>query len=77
MPTKELERGKLMTTQVNCAVDCINGCILGDRCPNKEYAEEASQFIEETSLDKMIEIAEIAKMKKLTEPPQWIIPEDI
>jgi hypothetical protein len=77
MPTKELERGKLMTTQVNCAVDCINGCILGDRCPNKEYAEEASQFIEETSLDKMIEIAEIARMKKLTEPPQWIIPEDI
>lgn len=66
-----------MTTEVNCAVDCVNGCILGDRCPNKEYAEEASQFIEETSLDKMIEMAEIARMKKLTQPPQWIIPEDI
>lgn len=66
-----------MTSEVNCAVDCVNGCILGDRCPNKGYAEEASQFIEETSLDKMLEIAEIARMKKLTEPPQWIIPEDI
>ncbi len=66
-----------MTIEVNCAVDCVNGCVLGNRCPNKKYAKEASQFIEETSLDKMIEMAEIARMKKLTEPPQWIIPEDI
>lgn len=66
-----------MTTEVNCAVDCVNGCILGDRCPHKEYVEETAKFIEETSLDKMIEMAEIARMKKSTEPPQWIIPEDI
>ncbi|GAB4227876.1 MAG: hypothetical protein Kow0049_08430 [Stanieria sp.] len=66
-----------METKVNCAVDCINGCILGDRCPNQEYREEASKFIQETSLDQMLEIAEIARMKKLTAPPQWVIPEEI
>ena len=62
---------------VNCAVDCANGCILGDRCPNKEYQQEASKFIEDTSLDKMLEMAEIARMKKLSEPPKWVIPDDI
>jgi hypothetical protein len=66
-----------METKVNCAVDCINGCILGDRCPNQEYREEASKFIQETSLDQMLEIAEIARMKKLTAPPQWVIPDEI
>lgn len=66
-----------METKVNCAVDCIDGCILGDRCPKQEYREEASKFIEDTSLDKMLEIAEIARMKKLTAPPQWVIPDDI
>ena len=38
-----------MTQNVNCEVDCVNGCVLGDECPNKEYQEEASQFINETS----------------------------
>jgi hypothetical protein len=60
---------------VNCAQDCINGCILGERCPNKEYAAEASKFLQETSLDKMHEIAEEARRKKLTEPPKWVIPD--
>ena len=62
---------------VNCAVDCANGCVLGDRCPNKEYQQEASKFINDTSLDKMLEMAEIARMKKLSEPPKWVIPDDI
>ncbi|MDJ0713352.1 MAG: hypothetical protein QNJ54_03910 [Prochloraceae cyanobacterium] len=66
-----------MENTVNCKVDCVDGCVLDDRCPHKEYAAEASKFIEDTSLDKMIEIAEIARMKKLTEPPKWVIPEDI
>jgi hypothetical protein len=66
-----------MTRTVNCQVECLNGCILGDECPNQGYAKEASNFIENTSLDKMLEIAEIARMKKLTEPPKWIIPDDI
>ncbi|MGQ4646397.1 hypothetical protein [Lyngbya aestuarii] len=64
-----------METNVNCAEACVNGCILGDKCPHKEYAAEASNFIGETSLDKMLEIAERARMKKLTEPPKWIIPD--
>jgi hypothetical protein len=61
---------------VNCEKDCINGCVLGDKCPKKEYAAEASKFIQDTSLDKMLEIAEAARLKKLTEPPKWIIPDD-
>ncbi len=63
--------------QVNCAVDCVKGCILGDRCPNTEYKKEASNFIKETSLDKMLEMAEIARMKKISEPPKWVMPDDI
>ncbi|MGF1542219.1 MAG: hypothetical protein ACFCU5_17545 [Pleurocapsa sp.] len=62
---------------VNCAVECVDGCILGDRCPNKEYQQEASEFINNTSLDKMLEMAEIARMKKLSEPPKWVIPDEI
>lgn len=64
-----------MTETINCAVACVNGCVLGDQCPNREYAEQTSQFIEETSLDKIIEIAEEAIRKKRTQPPKWIIPD--
>ena len=42
-----------------------------------EHLEKTSKFINETSLDEMIEIAEIARRKKLTEPPKWIIPDEI
>jgi hypothetical protein len=65
-----------MTREVNCKVECVNGCVLGDQCPNREYAENTTEFINNTSLDKMIEMAEIAKRKKLTEPPKWVIPDD-
>jgi hypothetical protein len=64
-----------LETTVNCAEDCINGCILGEKCPNKAYVTEASKFISETSLDKMHEIAEEARRKKLMQPPQWVIPD--
>lgn len=64
-----------MESTVNCAEACVNGCILGDKCPNKEYVAEASKFLKETSLDKMHEIAEEARRKKLMQPPQWIIPD--
>jgi hypothetical protein len=63
-------------TQVNCAVECVDGCKLGDRCPNLEYQEQASKFIQETSLDQMLAIAEEALRKKLAEPPKWILPEE-
>ncbi|HEY9726346.1 MAG TPA: hypothetical protein V6D50_07825 [Chroococcales cyanobacterium] len=64
-----------MESTVNCAEACVDGCILGDKCPNQEFVSEASNFINETSLDKMLEIAEAARIKKLTQPPQWVIPD--
>ncbi|WP_017314721.1 hypothetical protein [Mastigocladopsis repens] len=42
----------------------------------KSHVEEASKFIQETSLEKMHEIAEAARLKKLMEPPKWVFPED-
>ncbi len=64
-----------MENTVNCSEKCVNGCVLGDRCPNKEYAKEISKFIDNTSLDKMLEMAEEAVMKKRTAPPKWVIPD--
>jgi len=65
-----------MSKTVNCQVECLNGCILGEECPNQEFVAETSKFLENTSLDKMLEIAEIARLKKISEPPKWIIPDD-
>ncbi|MGB7440330.1 MAG: hypothetical protein WA919_04625 [Coleofasciculaceae cyanobacterium] len=64
-----------METTVNCAEACVNGCVLGDKCPHRQYASQASKFIQETNLDTMHEIAEEALRKKLSQPPQWVIPE--
>jgi anti-sigma factor ChrR (cupin superfamily) len=61
---------------VNCAVECVNGCILGEQCPHRQYIAEAAKFMENTSLDKILEIADEAVRKKMTAPPQWILPED-
>ncbi|HLO86957.1 MAG TPA: hypothetical protein VK203_18410 [Nostocaceae cyanobacterium] len=66
-----------MEQTINCAVACVNGCVLGDKCPNLESREAASKFIEETSLDKMLEMAEERLRKKMMEPPKWVFPEDI
>ncbi|NER79755.1 MAG: hypothetical protein F6K42_09260 [Leptolyngbya sp. SIO1D8] len=69
-----------MMETINCAEACKDGCILGDKCPNLEYTQQASKFIEDTSLDKMLEIAEEAVRKKIMErasqPPKWVLPED-
>ena len=43
----------------------------------EDHLEKTSKFISETSLDEMLEIAEIARRKKLTEPPKWVIPDEI
>lgn len=64
------------TPTINCAEACVNGCVLGDQCPNLEYKDEAMKFVNETSLDQMLEIAEAARLKKMTAPPQWVLPED-
>lgn len=61
---------------INCAEMCVNGCVMGDRCPNLKYREQATQFIQERSLDEMLAIAEDAVRKKMTAPPKWILPED-
>nr|WP_275973895.1 hypothetical protein [Argonema galeatum] len=58
---------------VNCAEACVNGCVLGDKCPHREYVSTASSFIQETSLDKMLEMADEAVRKKRMQPPQWVI----
>jgi hypothetical protein len=65
-----------MEREINCAVECVDGCILGDQCPHREYLDQASEFIKETPLETMLEIAEAARLKKLTEPPKWVIPDD-
>ncbi|MDX1978541.1 MAG: hypothetical protein SFT94_12785 [Pseudanabaenaceae cyanobacterium bins.68] len=44
-------------TEINCKEACVNGCILGDRCPNLKYLAEARKFIETTSMDQMLQIA--------------------
>ena len=66
---------------VNCSVECVNGCIKGDACPNEAYTQQASSFIENTSLDTMLEMAEEAVRKKMiaraTEPRKWVIPEEL
>lgn len=62
--------------QINCAEACVNGCVLGDRCPNKEYTSQASKFIQETSLDDILTLAQEAIRKKMSEPPKWILPDD-
>lgn len=66
--------------QINCAVDCINGCVLEENCPNLEFKAQASKFIEETSLDEMLKMAEAAvqrrRLERASEPPKWVIPDD-
>jgi hypothetical protein len=64
---------------INCAVDCANGCILGEKCPHREHLAATAQFLQETSMDRILAIAEERGRKKFTEmqdvtlpePPQW------
>ncbi|MEH2232922.1 MAG: hypothetical protein V7K71_25385 [Nostoc sp.] len=65
-----------MEQKINCAVACVNGCVLGDKCPNIEFRESTAKFIEETPLDKMLELAQERLRKKMAEPPKWVFPED-
>jgi hypothetical protein len=65
----------MSSSEIDCATACVNGCILGNECPNQDYREQASKFIQETSLDQMLAIAEEAARKKMMEPPKWVFPE--
>lgn len=66
--------------EINCAEACVNGCVLGDECPNREYVPQVSKFIKETSLDDMIAMADEAVRRKaierMSQPTQWVLPED-
>lgn len=62
-------------TSINCAEACVNGCVLGDKCPNREYIPETENFINNTSLDQMLEMAEEAMRKKRMQPPTWVLPD--
>lgn len=65
---------------INCAEACKEGCVLGDQCPHKDAQEKASSFIENTSLDDMLEMAAEAVRRKqqerAAEGPKWVFPED-
>ena len=60
---------------VNCAVDCVNGCILGDDCPHQEYKKAASKFIAEKSIDDLIKIADESLQKRMTRSPDFSMPD--
>lgn len=49
---------------INCAQACVNGCVLGDRCPNREYIAAASKFMQETPLDQILQIAADSVQKR-------------
>ncbi|MEM9534774.1 MAG: hypothetical protein AAGA40_03780 [Cyanobacteria bacterium P01_E01_bin.45] len=51
-------------TEINCAEACVNGCVLGNDCPHLEERKKASAFIQETSLDAMLQMAE-ARLERL------------
>jgi hypothetical protein len=55
------------TQPVNCLEACANGCILGDDCPHREHLAAASKFIENTSIDEMLAIAQEGIRKKFTQ----------
>ncbi len=42
---------------INCREACVNGCVLGDRCPNRQYLEKTRQFMANTSIERLLEIA--------------------
>jgi hypothetical protein len=66
--------------EVNCAVDCQDGCVLGEQCPHQSDQQKASEFIENTSLETMLEMAAEAvrrkQLERASEGPKWVFPED-
>ncbi len=59
-------------TEINCQEACTNGCVLGENCPHLAYRSAASQFIAETPLDRMLEIAEESLQRRRRQPPKWV-----
>ena len=52
----------------------------GDQGHDQQYVADASKFIENTSLDDMLDMAEKAVRRKMmeraAEAPKWVFPED-
>ncbi|MDZ8260568.1 hypothetical protein [Nostoc sp. ChiQUE01b] len=40
------------------------------------HLDATRKFIEDTPLEKMLELAQERLQKKMTEPPKWVFPED-
>jgi hypothetical protein len=60
---------------IDCNVECVNGCILGDDCPHRSYQKAASEFIQSKSVDQMLEIAEERLKKQVTQSSVRPFPE--
>ncbi|MFN3678191.1 MAG: hypothetical protein ACK4K5_03740 [Thermosynechococcus sp.] len=56
---------ELTPETINCAEACVNGCVLGDRCPNREYRAAAVKFMNDTPLDQILQIAADSYPKRL------------
>ena len=69
------EESVMSESTVNCAVECTNGCVLGEDCPNQEYRKAASKFIQEKSMDDILKIAEDSLVERLTRSPNFTLPE--
>lgn len=66
-----------MENQINDAQAKADNSTLNPPKTDEEYTAAASKFIHETSLDKMHEIAEEARRKKLMQPTEWVFPDEI
>jgi hypothetical protein len=55
-----------MTNQeINCAEACVNGCILGEACPHREYLAAALKFVAEHDLDELVAVAQNSAPQRL------------
>ncbi|MBW4468194.1 MAG: hypothetical protein KME07_22435 [Pegethrix bostrychoides GSE-TBD4-15B] len=75
-PAESFSEKSAEQAAINCAQACVNGCILGEQCPNQEYRDQTAKFIQETPLDQMLAMAEEAIRKKRSAPPQWVYPDE-
>jgi len=41
-------------TTINCAVDCVEGCRLGENCPHLSAARQAIDYINATDWDTLM-----------------------
>jgi len=59
-----------MSTSINCQEACINGCVLGDKCPNLEYVAAAQKLLKEKSMDEILRISANRWNKPSANPEQ-------